>query len=332
MKRFYIGLLILLCCSISAPATAQKRLVDKLTIPVILKKLFKDKPENQYFARSPYPFCIKARYSTTLSIIGMEWKENESSYSIISEPIFKIGAHFSYRGLGLGFQKDIKKFTGGNAKDNTEFNASAHGRIVGGDFSYRTQKNYSINKYNDNELKKELGGMNSKNIYANGYYVFNNKKFSYPAAITQSYRQKKSCGSVIAGLSFYYNKFNFNPEEFPSDTKGTEQYIKYLFGYSLNINAGYAYNWVINEQWMLHGSLLPYIPIIKSAKYETDDTSIKLKRGFGIGCNGRIGVQWNYEHHSANFTALVYLNNLSNKPLGFTDFYNRIQISYGYRF
>ena len=42
--------------------------------------------------------------------------------------------------------------------------------------------------------------MNEFNISA--YYVFNDKRFSFPAALLQNYHQLRSAGSWLAGLSF----------------------------------------------------------------------------------------------------------------------------------
>lgn len=35
-----------------------------------------------------------------------------------------------------------------------------------------------------------------------GYYTFNHRRFSYPAAFTQSYIQRRSAGSWLAGISY----------------------------------------------------------------------------------------------------------------------------------
>ena len=36
----------------------------------------------------------------------------------------------------------------------------------------------------------------------NAYYAFNGRRFSYPAVFSQSWMQKRSCGSLMLGASF----------------------------------------------------------------------------------------------------------------------------------
>lgn len=44
-------------------------------------------------------------------------------------------------------------------------------------------------------------GLRMNVVNASAYYVFNHRKFSYPAALYQNYYQLRSAGSWLAGLS-----------------------------------------------------------------------------------------------------------------------------------
>ena len=149
--------------------------------------------------------------------------------------------------VGNRFPKDVGNLFNKSGEENMELSASAYGRMLGGDFSYSTQSHYSINNFNGTICDKDIEGVKSRRIYANGYFVFNNRKFSYPAALTQSYRQKRSCGSVIAGVSFFHNTLELNPEALSAATEGripATSIIQRSAYDCLNINCGYAYNWV----------------------------------------------------------------------------------------
>ena len=61
-----------------------------------------------------------------------------------------------------------------------------------------------MDEMNDQEYDSRLAGsmIRSKMIGFNGYYIFNHKKFSYPAAWTNASRQKRSSGSALAGFGY----------------------------------------------------------------------------------------------------------------------------------
>lgn len=76
-----------------------------------------------------------------------------------------------------------------------------------------------------------------------GYYVFNHKKFSYPAAYRGKVIQRKSAGSIIAGAKFHHASLTLdNPKSIVGSL------IMDLTGYStyqFSLGAGYSYNWVL---------------------------------------------------------------------------------------
>lgn len=325
--RFFICVLYLLCYF--SPVKAQSK---SSFWGSILERLNESKTDTAYAMRSAYPFRVKVRFGTILDIISLGYDEYKTNVSLSSEPIFKIGGYVSYRNIGIGFQKNIKTLFNGSNNDNIEIKASAYGRVMGGDISYVTQTDYSIKSYNNTEWNKDVDGINHKRLYANGYYVFNNKRFSYPAALTQSYHQKKSCGSVVIGFSLYYNEMKLSSLYKVIEDVPLTHSIKNLSSLCFNLNGGYAYNWVIRKKWMIHGSVLPSISIINKTKYELEESSITKKNNIKIGCLSRLGIVHDSHKTFASFTALMYVNNLCQIPINITDFCVYTQFSYGIRF
>ena len=208
-------------------------------------------------------------------------------------------------------------------------------RMLGGDFSYSTQSHYSINNFNGTICDKDIEGAKSRRIYANGYFVFNNRKFSYPAALTQSYRQKRSCGSVIAGVSFFHNTLELNPEALSAATEGripATSIIQRSAYDCLNINCGYAYNWVPDSHWMLHGTALPALSFMNRLEYRQDGSTFYRKNEINIGGIVRFGTLWNHKRYYEGFTALMYIFGTRYNPMSMTDMYAKIQMSFGVRF
>ena len=89
-------------------------------------------------------------------------------------------------------------------------------------FYRRTGNNYKIHKisgfpedvpanYSEkfNGIKVDIKGLNL-------YYIFNNRKFSYPAAFSQSTNQRRNAGSFIAGFSISKHNLEFDYAELPA--------------------------------------------------------------------------------------------------------------------
>ena len=183
-------------------------------------------------------------------------------YNINTGLCWKSNLSLSYRGLELGYGIDFSK------RYNRDIKLSMYSKGFGGEIHYQT--------YNGIQGTAQLdltGGettfyddipMEVSRIVVNGYYVFNKKTFSYPAAITKSFIQKKSAGSAIAGISLLYYDMTIGDCE-ASAVYDKAQRIKTFVG---SAGAGYAYNFVPrNTSWLFHISALPMLsfPISKKA-------------------------------------------------------------------
>jgi hypothetical protein len=102
--------------------------------------------------------------------------------------------------------------------------------------------------YTEGEEVQDYPEMKVKRYGAEATYLFNGNKYSSRAAFTQGEKQKKSVGSLMAGVGVSYSRIDsdiplLNDEEYNLG--------EFNFGFS----AGYAYSWSINEKWLLSGAL-----------------------------------------------------------------------------
>jgi len=104
-----------------------------------------------------------------------------------------------------------------------------------------------------------------RTVYVDAYYVFNNKKFSMPAARTGRLIQKRSAGSLFAMASFnqsrlhLYKMLNYTDEIFRHD--------------QFSIGAGYGYNWAINRGKLLFSiSVIPMFSLVNRETHRSWDT------------------------------------------------------------
>ncbi len=97
-------------------------------------------------------------------------------------------------------------------------------------------------------------------IGVNGSYVFNAKKFSFRAAFIQNEYQKKSAGAPLLGGNIHYNRIHGDSSLIPSDIAYTDFFDNYRFhrsaAFSIGIQGGYAYTWVIAKHFFITGVAL----------------------------------------------------------------------------
>jgi hypothetical protein len=100
----------------------------------------------------------------------------------------------------------------------------------------------------------EAGDVKMKMANLAGYYVFNHRRFSYPAAFTQSYIQRRSAGSWLAGISYQGGTIETTDDLKARSPKSPD--IQIRIGH-IGIGGGYGYNLVLGQKWLLHLSILP---------------------------------------------------------------------------
>lgn len=211
----------------------------------------------------------------------------------------------AYRGLGLGVAVNPAKFAG-KCKD-FEYNLNSYSNRYGFDVVFLSSKTYHGYKAADAERIDIHKGQISQNaLNLNFYYAFNYRRFSFPAAFSQSYIQKRSAGSWMIGASFDGSKTELNDM--------TIRLNEFAVG------AGYAYNLVIARHWLCHLSALPTMTI-----YSHDYTKTRTSADEDNAPSATSTVRHDMKYHfpSAIITgrgAVVY--SWRNKFAGATAVYN----------
>lgn len=158
-----------------------------------------------------------------------------------------------YRGLSAGLAVNPAKL-GGFYKDY-EMNFNYYSASINVDASYQRSTTLAGDIRLGDEISRiESGDLRMKILNVTGYYVFNKRRFSYPAAFTQSYIQRRSAGSWLVGFSYQGGSLETTDalmERMP-EANAARIYVGHV-----GLGGGYAYNWVIGKKWLLHFSMLP---------------------------------------------------------------------------
>lgn len=214
----------------------------------------------------------------------------------------KMGLQIAFRNLSAGYAVDL-------FKGYSNFSFSAIQNAFGIDI-LRRKTSYAHGSIDLSGLNKrteiDAGDVDVTTLFVSGYFAFNRKKFSMPAAFKQSYIQRKSAGSVLAHLDFRYAGLEFDDENYIAQAGG----VRELELYQLAIGVGYGYNYTPNKgKFLLHLSATPMLTVFNHMLMtgdsrmfwhnDKDDYNLvfsrKLKGRFPVFFTGnaKIALVWN---------------------------------------
>lgn len=180
----------------------------------------------------------------------------------------------SYMGVSLNLSLNPAKIMG--KYHDYELNFRSYGKRFGFDIAYQNARNMKGWYENEGEERMTLpeDAIKLQTVNMNAYYVFNNRRFSYPAAFAHSYLQRRSAGSVMLALSAHGMH-----AETQEDGLNGEEPIDFKIA-NVGIGGGYGYNFVPGKGWLLHISALPTLIVYSHARLTTGDTRIPLHYRF----------------------------------------------------
>lgn len=226
--------------------------------------------DTSYVEPSHYDFSTMLSMTYTYDIYQLKSSSGQS-ITLAPEPTVKVGPYFGWRWIFLGYTFDLKNL----GFDNTgkkEVDFSIYSSKIGVDLYYRrTGSNYKIRDVNlgrkmrnDPMEGREFDGLSVGITGFNLYYILNNKRFSYPAAFSQSTVQKRSAGSWLVGIGYTLNSLEFDYQKLQQmmeesyatpvaqlDSGLMFNSVKY---YDYCLTGGYAYNWVFARHWLFAAS------------------------------------------------------------------------------
>lgn len=310
------------------------RLLDR-----VLDYLSASKMDTMYAVRHGSRFTIRPKMGVSFGRLDFGWRgdgEVWHNYAILSMPVVKAGLNVSYRTLTIGYQANVGRLFGDGSAKDVEYSASVYGTKFGGDFFYNISERSKITRADDKPLvDRWLDCYRVERLQANAYYVFNHKRFAYPAAFTQSYIQRRSSGSPLAGLSLDYRYVILSASGLPEDIRtqiNTSGLPEYMRCGTFSLHFGYAYNWVVNPHWMLHGSLLPSVAVYKESKLRLVEGQADMQMNdLSFGGIVRMGALWQNRNYFAGFSAVMYLHSLEISPYQIYDLNLRSRLFFGIR-
>ncbi len=301
--------------------------------------------DTTYISPNLYNLAFMLEHSTWYEHyrMGIRTNDNEQSINFSPNANFKLGIYFGWRWIFLGYTFDVKDLFGGhkNKKKKTEmalniysskFGVDLFYRKTGSDFKIRSTKGFApgspINDIDFDGLQSHINGLNA-------YWIFNHKRFSYPAAYSQSTNQRRSAGSFMAGFSYSRHKISFDPDKLPDGIRDHLQQdlifrkIKYS-DYSLS--AGYGYNWVFAKNCLANFSLSPAIGYKKAKIDDAERIEHDWIKDINFDLITRAAVVYNTSKYFVGASLVMHTYDYRKKNFSLTNSFATLRVYMGFNF
>lgn len=322
--------IIFLACASAIAAEAQTGILRKIDRLLDKRDMRADaKTDTTYVGRPEGRWTVKLRMNVsgtnilTRGLIG----GGPFTTRLYADAKTTVGASVSYRGLSLGFSLNPAKLAGWN-KDY-ELNFTSYGNRVGGDIVLTSAKTFrGRSEYGGAEHEIARGSVGMETVQANAYYAFNRRRFSFPAAFSQSKVQRRSCGTWLLGLSAFAGRIDTEPEEVLGVAGARLSMVNVAVG------GGYAYNFVTRRKWLIHVSAVPTLVVYARNRLTVGDVRQRAPLKFPSFISvGRLAVVRHFGNKFVSLSAVVNLwHQGDRKQMMIESTKWRARMSYGFRF
>ena len=322
MKNFILFVALML---LTSAACAQKRrgnIKDMVTSSVVkidsalAARYYRMNIDTAYITRPTTKWTVTMRANVSGAEIetegierGPSQDENGQHFHSEIEANRKatLSVGVSYLGFTLSVALNPAKLMG--KYHDYELNFNSYGKRFGFDIIYQDAKNFT-GWYDQEGMERiELpdGMLSVKTLNVNAFYVFNSRRFSYPAAFSQSYIQRRSAGSFLLAASGQGQHATLDWKQ-KSELKMT----------NIGVGAGYGYNYVPGKGWLLHISALPTFIFYSNTSMTFGDADVPLHYHFPeviITSRGSIVRLWDNKFLGLsmvfNFTNIGHVESLA---------------------
>ena len=329
----------------------------------------------KYIEPQHYNYTVMLQNTNTYEVYTL-YGEDGQRISFAPDPSWRLGPYLGWRWVFLGYTIDLKHINmKSNHSSKKEFNLSLYSSLLGVDLFWRqTGNDYHIQRMdlgaevNTDALKKvSFDGFKGSIKGLNLYYIFNHRKFSYPAAYSQSTKQKLSAGSWMVGLGYTQHQLEvdwdklsnivderlnqksrnqqnqeartqLNQEgEIQTEAKIDSSLMFSKVRYSdYSATVGYGYNWVFAKNWLFNASLSVGLAYNHSRSDDPELDKFNLKnfnfKNFNIDGVGRFGVVWNNDKWYAGVSSVIHSYNYHKDHFSTNNSFGSLNIYVGVNF
>ena len=261
--------------------------------------------DSAYIMRPQTKWTVVGRINVSGAKIEAEGVDNGLHFKSEMKADYKstLSVAVSYLGRSLSASLNPAKLMG--KYRDYELNFNSYGKRFGFDIIYQNAKNFTGWHDHDGMERINLPAdmLKVKTLNVNAFYVFNSSRFSYPAAFSQSYIQRRSAGSFLLAASGQGQHASLDWEQ--------EMQLKVT---NIGIGAGYGYNYVPRQGWLFHISVLPTFIVYSKTSITFGDNRVPLHYHFPEAIiTGRGAAVYQWRNKFAGLSMVFNFTNVGNE-------------------
>lgn len=251
-----------------------------------------------------------------------------------------IGGYVYWSILGYGYSSSIDGLGTSRGSRMTNFRNSFTlntARIVAEIYTFKSSESANITSITGIPLQDEdrkFNGLKSKCFGLDAQYIFNHRRYSWPAAFGENAVQRRSQGSWKLGFSYNNIRVNFNSDmlspHIAQNIDSTLLFNKVSYR-DYAVSFGYGYNWAFRRNCILAVSVIPSLGYRKTDITEADDDHSVLRR-VSTDVFFRTSLFWNNTKYFTGIVVDLHTYSYRQRKFGLTNTYGTVKYILGFNF
>lgn len=297
--------------------------------------------DTTYVQGTGYPFNVKVRTESWTDYYNIRFV-NDAQMSMISDPSTSLGFYLTYLAVSAGYDMNVSKYFGGSdqvrRRWNFQFNCmlfSANLYFISNDVGTSIRSFQPPPDSGADKIKTtyDFRGINNSQWGLDLTYFFRHKRYSAAAAFSFGRVQKRSGGSLFAGVSYNRQRYGFDFSKAPHEIQQWVPVNDENPIYTVNTHnymglVGYGYNWVFRPKFVLGVSETMTLGVSKGAI----DFDVTEKSRFMSTSKTQLSLVYNNNHWFAGAVGTILAEINRDNEHSIISSYLTLEISVGYRF
>ena len=265
-----------------------------------------------------------------------DFRVAETPLVMTSRLYCNLGVQANYSILSVSYSHDINSLFGKEKSKHRKLGFTlTTARVVIDGYYWQNSGDAKIRRAGDmlngHYADVHFDGLSFRAVGIMGFYIFNNKRFSFAAPYDLSNYQVKSAGSWMTGLSgtFYDADFDFSKLPPAVQSHIGFPFDRYSLDYnSVNLLGGYSYNWKCNRHLLFNSTTLPGVGV----SFSFSDSTTGRKDLFSASIRQMLSLTYTNREFFVTGNGFFHGNMLPNGKLAFLSGIVNFQVSSGVRF
>lgn len=298
--------------------------------------------DTNYVTPQKYQMTAQLELSYWHDYYFMRSSVTGNSMTIESDPSVILGGYVYYSILGYGVVWNLNDLgipagrTNGTSMRQSLVIHTA--KFFAEYYKFNSGKGAEIEAVSGYDLTgrdRTFKGLDSNCDGLNVVYMFNNRRFSWPAAFGANAVQRKSCGSWSIGFQFNHQKISMDKEALPD-------YLRYdidstlLFNsvdyHDYSVSFGYNYNCVLGRNVLFATSVMPNVGYRRSNITEAQEEKHSILNNLATDLNLRLSLFWNNTKLFSGLIFELHTYSYRKNKFGLTNTYGTLKYMLGFNF